>query len=209
MKVTFLMILLVFAGFFPGASCAEEKNERTLLYKTTFGLFFHDRGPTSDRHETGIDPNLELQFRQPDSKLWHWLGKPYPMIGLTPNFKGDTSVFYAGLTYEFSLSNQFLNELIRNLTKNPFVAGGVSLALHNGPLHKDEAECRKDSDCGFGYRVLPRLAVELGFKFPDKHGISVFYDHMSHKWILPGGNEGIDHVGLRYHYIWGKVQSDK
>ena len=208
-KVTFLIILLVFVIVFPGGAFAEDKNERTLLYKTILGLFLHDRGPTSDRHESGVDPNLELQFKQPDTKLWHWLGKPNPTIGLTPNFKGDTSVLYAGLTYELSLSNQFLNELSHNLTKNLFVALGVSVALHDGPLHKDETGCRKDSDCGFGYHVLPRFAVELGFKFRDEHGISVFYDHMSHKYILRGENEGIDHVGLRYHYTWDKVQSDK
>ncbi len=89
-----------------------------------------------------------------------------------------------------------------NLTKNLFVAGGVGLALHNGPLHKNKSDCEHHSDCGFGYRVLPRLSGEIGTKFWHNHGLSLFYDHMSHKGILPGENEGIDHLGIRYHYTF-------
>lgn len=84
------------------------------------------------------------------------------------------------------------------------MAGGVSVALHDGPLHKDKVGCKEASDCGFGYRALPRLAVELGTNFAERHGASLFYDHMSHKGILPGENEGIDHIGIRYHYRFNK-----
>jgi len=169
------------------------------VHKLVFGLFLHDRGPASDRHESGVDPNWEIQLKPPDWKYWKWIGSPVPMAGMTPNFNGDTSVFYAGLGYEFSLSNRFTDRLTNNLTKNLFVSGGLSAALHNGPLHKNKFGCREDSDCGFGYRVLPRLNIELGSYFWGNQGLSLFYDHMSHKGILPGENEGIDHIGIRYH----------
>ena len=103
------------------------------------------------------------------------------MVGVTPNFNGDTSVFYAGITYEFSLSNQITDALTHDVTKSLFVAGGISAALHDGPLHKNRLACRERSDCGFGYRVLPRLNIELGTSFWENHGTLVFYDHMSHK----------------------------
>jgi hypothetical protein len=170
-------------------------------------LALHDRGPTSDRHERGVDPNLELQFNPPDWRAWRWIGSPFLKVGATPNFNGDTSALYAGIGYEFSLSNKYVDLLTYDSTKRLFIAGGLSAALHNGPLHKNKIACEERSDCGFGYRVLPRLNVELGTRLWGNHGLSLFYDHMSHKGVLPGENEGLDHVGIRYHYRFGPPKS--
>ena len=56
--------------------------------------------------------------------------------------------------------------------------------------------------------MLPRLNVEFGTKFLDSHAIAVFYDHMSHKKVLSGENEGIDHIGIRYHYMFKSLGSE-
>jgi hypothetical protein len=198
-KIVFAILLL--AVFLPArfAGAAGEANQ-PWLRKAVFGLFVHDRGPTSDQHESGVDPNWELQWNPPQWRAWNWIGSPIPTAGVTPNFNGHTSVFYGGLTYELNLSNRFTDDLTYNLTRSLFVAGSVSAALHDGPLHKNPAGCKERSDCGFGYRVLPRLAIELGTNFSERHGVSFFYDHMSHKHILPGENEGVDHIGIRYHF---------
>jgi hypothetical protein len=92
------------------------------------------------------------------------------------------------------------DELTLNLTKHVFVGTSLSAALHNGLLHKNKSGCKEQSDCVFGYRVLPRLGFEVEGYFSAKQGISIFYDHMSHKGILPGENEGLDHIGIRYHF---------
>jgi lipid A 3-O-deacylase len=203
----FLLLIFIFILALLRTTAASDREQDPMLYKTVFGLFLHDRGPTSDRHEGGVDPNWELQFNPPDWTLWHWIGRPFPVAGITPNFKGHTSVLYAGVTYEFGLSNKFADALpAHHFTRNLFVAGGLSAALHNGPLHKDPVGCSERSDCGFGYRVLPRLNFELGTNFPNNHGVSFFYDHMSHKGVLPGENEGIDHIGFRYHYKFNKAR---
>jgi hypothetical protein len=34
--------------------------------------------------------------------------------------------------------------------------------------------------------------------------MSLFYDHMSHRGVLPGEIEGIDHIGIRYHFAFNK-----
>ncbi len=199
-KTVVICSLLLFVMGAPLARArGADSSPLPSIHKLVFGLFLHDRGPGSDRHESGVDPNWEIQLKAPDWKYWKWIGSPAPMAGMTPNFNGDTSAFYAGLNYELSLSNRLTDRLTRNLTKNLFLSGGVSAALHNGPLHKDKVGCREDSDCGFGYRVLPRLNIELGTYFRGNQGLSLFYDHMSHKGILPGENEGIDHIGIRYH----------
>jgi hypothetical protein len=202
----------VFSVFFsvamlPGFAPATNEPHKPLFHKIVFGIVLHDRGPTSDRHESGVDPNLEIQFKPPAWRYWRWIGAPAPMVGMTPNFNGDTSVWYGGLTYEFSLSNKLTDDLTGGLTRNLFLSGGISAAIHNGPLHKDKQGCNAKSDCGFGYRVLPRLNIELGTYSSGKHGLSLFYDHMSHKHVLPGENEGIDHIGIRYHFRFNAPQS--
>jgi hypothetical protein len=189
--------------FLPAFSQAQTKVEQPWVRKVVFGLVAHDRGPFSDKHEGGVDPNWEIQLNPPRWKYWRWLGSPLPIIGATPNFNGDTSVFYGGVNYEFKLSNKTLDAWTYNLTKTLFVAGGLSAAIHTGPLHNNRHDdCNEHSDCGFGYRVLPRLHIELGTNFRENHGLSLIYDHLSHKGILPGENEGIDHIGLRYHYTF-------
>ena len=199
----FFASVILLCGLLEPARGADAPSE-PWVHKTIFGLLLHDRGPFSDRHEKGVDPHWELQLNPPKWRAWRWLGSPNPMFGLTPNFNGDTSAFYAGLNYELSLANRWTDDLTRNLTKNLFVGANLSVALHNGPLHKDEIGCRERSDCGFGYRGLPRLGFEIGGYFAERHGLSLFYDHMSHKGVLPGENEGIDHIGIRYHLIFGR-----
>ena len=109
-----------------------------------------------------------------------------PHLGTTLNFNGDTSVAYGGLSWRLYD------------TPRGFLDGIVGLAVHDGPLSKDEQGCKTRSDCGFGVRMLPRLGIELGYRITADRSLALFYDHMSHKWVIGGENEGIDHTGLRY-----------
>jgi hypothetical protein len=179
-----LCLAFLLCGLVEFALGADAPSE-PLVHKTIFGLLLHDRGPFSDRHESGVDPNWEVQFNPPKWPAWRWIGAPEPMLGVTPSFNGDTSSFYGGLSYEWSLSNRWTDELSGNLTKQLFIGASLSVALHNGPLHKDKIGCDERSDCGFGYRALPRLGFEVGGYFADKLGVSVFYDHMSPRAAKP------------------------
>lgn len=201
---SWLIVLALLLYGSVGLAGAGDAPSEPLVRKTVFGVLLHDRGPFSDRHESGVDANLELQFNPPTWSAWRWLGSPDPTIGVTPNFTGDTSALYAGLNYEWSLSNRWTDELTLNLTKHLFVGASLSAALHDGPLHKNKLGCKEKSDCGFGYRVLPRLGFEVGGYFTVQQGVSIFYDHMSHKGVLPGENEGVDHIGIRYHLLFNQ-----
>lgn len=145
------------------------------------GVLGHDQGPASDHNEHGIDLNLEVQFAPLD--FWR---TPRPHLGATINFIGDTSVAYAGLTFPIYRYRNWLLD------------GAISAVAHDGPLHKDREGCRRDSDCGYGVRVMPRLGLELGYRLNEKSAVSLFYDHMSHYWIIDDENEGLEHAGLRY-----------
>lgn len=145
------------------------------------GIFGHDQGPSSDHHESGVNLNLEVQFAPRD-----FYGSPRPHIGITPNFNGDTSMAYAGLTFLLYQRSRW------------FLDGFISTAVHDGPLHKDPVGCAERSDCGFGVRAMPRFGVEIGYRLDERSAVTLFVDHMSHKWVIPGENEGIEHTGLRY-----------
>lgn len=166
---------------------AQEPAADSALDNISIGVLAHDYGPLSDRHENGIDANLEFQFGPPAGAFWQALGAPRPHIGATPNFSADTSVLYAGVSYAVYLRPRLFTEV------------GVGLALHDGPLHAEDREaCERDSDCGFGSRVLPRFSLEAGLRLAPGHAVTLFFDHVSHLGYLDDENEGIDHLGLRY-----------
>jgi hypothetical protein len=97
-----------------------------------------------------------------------------------------------------------INWETNNFTKNLWFSAGLTTAIHTGPLRKNDKKCREDSDCGFGSRVLPRIALEIGYNFLKNQGISLFFDHMSHGSVGCSciQNEGIDHTGIRYHFAF-------
>lgn len=159
------------------AAPQAERSQRMLA----IGILAHDRGFASDRHEEGVDLNLEMQFAPLD-----FIGSPRPHLGATLNFAGNTSVAYAGLGLR-----------VRE-TRHGFADLFLGAAVHDGPLHKDPAGCALNSDCGYGVRFLPRFGFELAYRLSPAASVSLLYDHMSHKWIVAGENEGLDHVGLRY-----------
>lgn len=45
---------------------------------------------------------------------------------------------------------------------------------------------------------MPRFGLEIGYRIGSAASVSLFLDHMSHKWLIGGENEGLDHIGLRY-----------
>jgi len=147
------------------------------------GIEGHDQGPASDHHEHGVDLNMEVMFTP-----LNMVGSPRPHLGTTLNFAGDTSVLYAGLTFSLYDSRRW------------FGNGFVGAVVHNGPLHKDPVGCEEESDCGFGVRVMPRFGLEWGYYVSPEAAVSLHYDHMSHKGIISGENEGIDHLGIRYRH---------
>lgn len=145
------------------------------------GIIAHDRGPWGDHHESGVDLNLELLFAPMDVS-----GTLRPHLGMTLNFTGDTSMAYAGFSIRAYDARPWFADLL------------LSLAVHDGPLHKDPVGCQLYSDCGFGIRVMPRFGLEVGYRLSQADAVTLFIDHMSHKWVVGGENEGLDHIGVRF-----------
>lgn len=151
-----------------------------ILSEVRVGALAHDEGPFSRHEESGIDGNLELLFVSPDLLAPIW--SPRPHFGLTGNSDGNTHEAYLGLTWEWS----FWRGLFAG-----FSLGG---AIHSGHLATADTD-RKELGC----RVLFRESISLGYRFNDRHSISIFQDHISNARLCDH-NEGLENVGLRYGY---------
>lgn len=154
-------------------------------WEVAVGVMLHDQSPFADHHEEGRDLNAEVMFPRPGWEGWQYLLDPRPHLGVNANLDGDTSYLYGGLTWEMEPFDRFL------------AAASLGLALHNGPLHTSEEDCRR-GDCGFGTRASIRLAAELGVRLDERNAVTLLIDHISHAGWFADENEGVDNIGIRW-----------
>ena len=155
----------------------------SFLQELNFGLHYHDAAVFGNREEDGVAISAEAIFR-----TWAFLddiGAPRPTLGAYLNTAGDTSYAYAGVTWSFEeviLDDAFINLFL-------------GLTIHNGGLTRFGGQSGKE----FGSRIIFREAVELGYRFGGRHGVSFLVDHISNA-NTSGNNEGLDSVAIRYGY---------
>jgi len=151
-----------------------------IVSEVRLGFLIHDQGPASHNKEGGYDGNLEVLFTSPDFLDIVWA--PRPHFGGSVNSQGDTSQVYLGLTWEFEFFDSAFFD---------FSFGG---AYHNGETTTD-ARDKKELGCS----VLFRESIDIGYRFADHHGVSLFLDHISNAKLC-SENEGLENFGLRYGY---------
>lgn len=154
-----------------------------IVHSLAGGVLAHDRGAFSTNDEDGVDINLEIQFTEPGWQWWRFIGSPRPRLGGNINTSGETNLAYAGLYWDYYLLDDV------------FVAGGFGGAVHDGET--DDAPGEKE----LGSRVLFHLAAEVGWRFADRHALTVYADHSSNAG-LADDNEGLETVGVRYHFFF-------
>jgi lipid A 3-O-deacylase len=155
-----------------------------IFSEVRFGLLWHDEGPFSRRKEEGVDGNIEILFASP-----RWLDiiwSPRPHIGGSFNSAGDTNQAYLGLTWDWSFWQGMFAE---------FSLGG---AIHDGETDQGTAPLdRKELGCP----VLFRESIGIGWRFQNRHSISLQLDHISNAKLCDT-NEGLESVGVRYGYMF-------
>lgn len=159
---------------------ATESRGEGLISEIRIGGALHDTGPFSTNEEDGFDGTIEILFGSPDFLSFLW--SPRPHIGGQIHSEDQTHQAYAGLTWEWTFWDGFFFD---------FSFGG---AYHTGDTDGDSVD-RKDLGCPF----LFREAIDLGYRFADRHGISVYFSHISNA-NLCDENEGLESVGARYGY---------
>lgn len=160
----------------PGAVRAEPVGG--IISDIRVGVFAHNVPLLGPRRETGVNLNAEIQFVSP--QFLRWALMPRPHVGAHVNLWGDTSQFYAGLTWTIPLGERFFMDVF---------GGG---ALHTGRLRSTDPD-----RLSLGSRGLFRVGLEIGWQLGDGHSISVMYDHVSNA-RLARPNNGLDTAGIRY-----------
>jgi lipid A 3-O-deacylase len=173
------LLLGVSAGLAPAAA------QTRIFDEIKIGVLDHDIGIFGHHKESGGDVNLELLFTSPD--FLKILGAPRPHIGTDVNSDGNTSQFYAGLTWHLTLVPGVLAK------SDPlYVEGSLGGAIHNG-----EAEGPSNSnEKRLGSVALFRESLELGWKFTDFQTIGIYMDHISNAGLAKH-NEGLTSLGGR------------
>ncbi len=152
------------------------------LSEVRLGVVDHDGGVFGRSEERGIDVTLEARFAPFAWGFWETIWRPRPHVGMNVNTAGFTSSVYLGLTWDWTIWGPVFGS---------FAFGG---ALHNGETSTTDLD-RKE----LGSRVLFRGALELGYRFLERHALALRLDHMSNA-SLTDKNEGMDTLGIVYGY---------
>ncbi|MBC50053.1 MAG: hypothetical protein CMI93_00580 [Pelagibacteraceae bacterium] len=191
MKLIKLFALFFFFVFqISNLQAFEDKATKGFMgvYEVKQGILAHDRGWFGKNREgIGPDYNFELMFNSPNilKKVW----SPKPIIGLTQNSSGGSSLYYGGITWD------------ANISKNWFVTGTTGIAYTNGLKKLPQGQVATgDKKIQFGSQWLHRGAIELGWNFYGNDTISLMFSHVSHASMLSDKNHGMDEFGIRYGY---------
>jgi len=191
MKLIKLFALFFFFVFqISNLQAFEDKAAKGFMgvYEVKQGILAHDRGWFGKNREgIGPDYNFELMFNSPNilKKVW----SPKPIIGLTQNSSGGSSLYYGGITWD------------ANISKNWFVTGTTGIAYTNGLKKLPQGQVATgDKKIQFGSQWLHRGAIELGWNFYGNDTISLMFSHVSHASMLSDKNHGMDEFGIRYGY---------
>ena len=173
------------AALAPAPAAAQDVAPGGFIHNVRGGVLAHDRGAFSSNTEDGIDINLEIQFTEPDWAVWDYILSPRPILGGNINTVSDTSRGYAGLYWDYYPLDWL------------FVGGAFGATVHDGELDESEPERR-----ALGSRVLFHLALEVGVRFAEHHGLSLYADHASNAGLIDD-NESIEAAGVHYTFFFG------
>jgi lipid A 3-O-deacylase len=172
----------------PAAQSGPPQGKGAGLTEVRVGALKHAVAFGHRAKEQGMDGNVEALFASPD---WlRWAFSPRPHLGLTANAsKRATDFLYAGLTWDWTFREAI------------FVDVSLGFSVHDGMLDNSMIAGRSREDRReFGCRALFRESLEFGYRFLERHSLSLMWEHHSHGSLCSEENEGIDNAGLRYGF---------
>jgi len=168
----FLLAVLCLTGVGSAASARIDE--------TRIGIVEPIDGPSGDKFGSP-DINVEVLFGRfgPEyqSSVLNYFLRPRLDIGTSISTDGDTSEFYAGLTWDVFL------------TRRLFLEGSAGGALHPG------------DDRDFGCTANFRESGSVGVMLSERWDILATVDHMSNA-NLCDENRGLTDVGIRFGRKW-------
>ncbi|PHS23121.1 MAG: hypothetical protein COA84_11540 [Robiginitomaculum sp.] len=170
------------------------------LEEVRMNVLVHDVNLTSNGaggKEGGADIQGELVFSSPD--FLSWAGSPRPYLNGSFNTSGETNFGGAGLAWQKNFTSSFYGEFDFGLVIHD---GIVNLSADPG----DPRRIRLDATrVILGSRVLFRPTFVLGLHLNEQWDAALMFEHLSHGQILASGrNEGLDNLGIRLSYKFGR-----
>ena len=186
------IVFVAAAGFFNTTTYASEDIPDVLMLsffdEFRFGVQYNDFRPGGERKEAGVNLNAEVLFRRPniyyDNQLLLFLFNPRLHIGASLNTAGDTSQAYAGLTYDYRLTNNF------------FVEASFGGVIHDGNLKNSAVP---GAVRALGCRTMFRQSVSAGYEFTESMRIMITLDTINN-FGLCSENAGLSTLGARIGY---------
>ena len=192
----------------PPPAFTKPARKKPLIAGLVVGGFVHD--PAQDNNEANtFDLNLEVIFRKVtfatfENRYLRFLFSPHPVFGVTINTEDETHTAYLALHWQYDFDNRL------------FLAGAFGFAAHTGNLDQAERQCAPGEGCSLpgnrafvdtgevtlGSRILFRESIELGYWVAERHGISVYFAHVSNASLFDEDNDGMNFLGLRYRYAF-------
>jgi lipid A 3-O-deacylase len=164
----------------------SELRVGVLAHDVVFPSSRHLDAPNPFRHhfERGANLNGEILFVSP--RFLHVILSPRPRVGGSVNTLGYTSNAYVDLDWRYQFGF------------GPFFEAFLGGAVHNGKLRNANPEFAE-----LGTRFLFHIGLEAGFLVHGRHGLSLFWEHMSNS-ALAHKNQGMDSTGIRYGYRFAR-----
>lgn len=144
-------------------------------------------------------PNVEFQVSFDSPGFLRWAGAPQPYIMASANTAGSTSFGGVGLEWRWDFAERWALEpgfgyvIHDGATENPFPGGSPeNVAFSNENLL-------------LGSKDLFRTSLGLTRDFEGPWEAQLFFEHLSNGQILSSGhNQGIDQLGIRFGYQFGR-----
>jgi lipid A 3-O-deacylase len=166
-------------GPYPSASSAASPVSEARL-----GVFEHD---AESPERGGVDLSAEVLFDKPwtsKDPLWNAL-LPRPDIGGTANFAGKTSEAYAGVAWDYDVTDRIFAEGAFGGSVNNAYAGKVIPPGHNA----------------MGCNESFRESASLGYRLTPNWSVLATIEHMSNAGLCDE-NRGLTNAGARIGYAF-------
>ncbi len=140
----------------------------------------------ADNIDGDIAVNGELLFGRfrPDysDPVRQFLLNPRPHVGFSINPEGEVSQLYAGLTWDYHLTDRL------------FVEGHFGGAVHDGPTDKNNTD-------SLGCPLLFHESAGVGVELTERLRVIATVEHSSNAGLC-SENQGLTNAGVRLGYRW-------
>jgi len=168
----------------PGPVGGGPGNPASPISEVRVGGLIHD--PLSPERG-GVDLSGEVLFNKPFTSadpLWNAL-LPRPDVGGTANFRGKTSEAYAGLAWDY------------DVTQRVFVEGGFGGSINDAHTGAIVPPGYNDMGCNESFRE----SASLGYRLTQNWSVMGTVEHMSNAGFCPP-NRGLTNFGARVGYAF-------